>query len=147
MVGRPGKRGRAYSLLLCTGHSGYTSWRLFEGAVTGKRFHEFLTRVPHGSDIILDNAAIHRAARVRRMQGIPTISEPAEAQGIGLRYLPPYSPQLTPVELAFNTIRQLVKLMQPRDPVALERCITEAVARLTPEVCTATFRKCFPATS
>ena len=147
VVRRPGRRGRAYSLLLCIGHSGYTSWSLFEGAVTGKRFQDFLNRLPPGSDLILDNAAIHRAARVLRLQGVPTISETADAQGIGLRYLPPYTPQLNPVELAFNTIRQPVNLRQPRDPVALERCIAEAVARLTPPVCSATFRKCFPATS
>ncbi|CAL5225119.1 g7897 [Coccomyxa viridis] len=147
VVRRPGRRGRAYSLLLCIGHSGYTSWSLFEGAVTGKRFQDFLNRLPRGSDLILDNAAIHRAARVLRLQGVPTISDTADAQGIGLRYLPPYTPQLNPVELASNTIRQLVNLGQPRDPVALERCIAEAIARLTPLVCSATFRKCFPATS
>ncbi len=147
MVRRPGRRGRAYSLLLCIGHSGYTSWSLFEGAVTGMRFQEFLTRLPPGSDLILDNATIHRAARVLRLQGVSTIPETADALGIGLRYLPPYTPQLNPVELAFNSIRQLVNLKQPRDPVTLERCIADAVARLTPPVCSATFRKCFPATS
>ena len=147
MVRRPGRRGRAYSLLLCIGHGGYTTWSLFEGAVTGKRFQEFLSRLPPGSDLILDNAAIHRAARVLRLQDVPTIPETADALGIGLRYLPPYTPQLNPVELTFNTIRQLVNLRQPRDPVALQRCIAEAVARLTPPVCSATFQKCFPADS
>ena len=147
VVRRPGRRGRAYSLLLCIGHSGYTSWSLFEGAVTGMRFQEFLKRLPPGSDLILDNATIHRAARVLRLQGVSTIPETADALGIGLRYLPPYTPQLNPVELAFNSIRQLVNLKQPRDPVTLERCIADAVARLTPPVCSATFRKCFPATS
>ena len=147
VVRRPGRRGRAYSLLFCIGHSGYTSWSLFEGAVTGMRFQEFLTRLPPGSDLILDNATIHRAARVLRLQGVSTIPETADALGIGLRYLPPYTPQLNPVELAFNSIRQLVNLKQPRDPVTLERCIADAVARLTPPVCSATFRKCFPATS
>ena len=103
--------------------------------------------MPPGSDLILDNATIHRAARVLRLQGVSTIPETADALAIGLRYLPPYTPQLNPVELAFNSIRQLVNLKQPRDPVTLERCIADAVARLTPPVCSATFRKCFPATS
>ena len=85
------------------------------------RFQEFLTRLPPGSDLILDNATIHRAARVLRLQGVSTIPETADALGIGLRYLPPYTPQLNPVELAFNSIRQLVNLKQPRDPVTLER--------------------------
>jgi transposase len=147
VVSRPGNRIRAYSLLLCIGYSGHVSWRLFEGAVTASRFQEFLTLMPHSSDLILDNAAIHRATRVLRIQGTPTISETADARGIGLRYLPPYSPQLNPVELAFNSIRQLVNRRQPRDPVALERCITEAVARLTPPACSATFRRCFSAFS
>jgi transposase len=123
------------------------SWRLFEGAVTAQRFQEFLTRVPSGSDLILDNAAIHRAARVLRNQSIPTIPQTAERWCIDLRYLPPYSPQLNPVEMAFNSIRQLVNHRQPRDPVALERSIAEAVARLTPRICSATFRKCFSAFS
>ena len=147
VVRRPGNRVRAYSLLLCIGYGGHVSWRLFEGAVTAQRFQEFLTRVPSGSDLILDNAAIHRAARVLRNQSIPTIPQTAEGRCIDLRYLPPYSPQLNPVEMAFNSIRQLVNHRQPRDPVALERCIAEAVARLTPGICSATFRKCFPATS
>ena len=147
VISRPGNRIRAYSLLLCMGYSGHTSWRLFEGAVTASRFQDFLTLIPHSCDLILDNAAIHRATRVLRLQGSPTISDTADARGIGLRYLPPYCPQLIPVELAFNTIRQFVNHRQPRDPVALERCITEAIARLTPQVCSATFRKCFSAFS
>ena len=95
VVSRPGNRIRAYSLLLCIGYSGHVSWRLFEGAVTASRFQEFLTLMPHSSDLILDNAAIHRATRVLRIQGSPTISETADARGIGLRYLPPYSPSST----------------------------------------------------
>ena len=80
VVRRPGRRGSAYSLLLCIGHSGYTSWSLFEGAVTGKLYQEFLTRLPPGSDLLLDNATIHRAARVLKLQGVSTISERTDGQ-------------------------------------------------------------------
>ena len=45
---------------------------------------------------MLDNASIHKTSRVR---------EAAVARGFRIEYLPPYSPELNPIELVFGTLK------------------------------------------
>ena len=141
VVPRPGNRGRAHSLLLCISTSGVLTYELYEGAVTAKRFSEFLQRVPHNSRLVLDNAQIHHATNVLRRQGLPTIPELAASRQIEMAYLPPYAPLLNPVELMFNTIRTFIRREAPRDVSTLHSTIQLAVAQLSPGVCAATVQK------
>jgi transposase len=74
---------------------------VFEGAVTSALFVRWLREwlVPTlepGTTIVLDNLSVHRNADVR-----PVV----EDAGCHLRYLPAYSPDFNPIELAFSKLK------------------------------------------
>ena len=143
IVKAPAIRGKAHSLLLCINSAGVVFWQLYLGAVTAKRFIEFLGQLPRGSTIVLDNAKIHHAPYVLRKQGLPTVPEVAARHSITMSYLPAYAPKLNPVELCFNTIKTFVRREQPRTAGQLHACVEAAVLTLTPRVCSATITKVF----
>jgi hypothetical protein len=77
--------------------SGASALALLDGPAMGERFRAYMakTLVPTlrpGDTVILDNLGAHKVAGVR---------EAIEAAGVRLLYLPPYSPEFNPIELAF----------------------------------------------
>ena len=73
--------------------------------MTGERFRAYVTEtlVPTlrlGDTVILDNLGAHKVAGVR---------EAIEAAGARLLYLPPYSPEFNPIELAFAKLKALLR--------------------------------------
>lgn len=95
VVKAPGVRGKAHSLLMCISSAGVVFHRLYEGAA--QRFTEFLSQLPRGSTLVLDNAKSYHATNVLKRQKLPTVREVASEHGITMRYLPAYAPKLNPV--------------------------------------------------
>lgn len=79
-----------------------------EKAITGADFRRFveglLPRMNEwplpNSVLVVDNASIHKVAGIREM---------IEERGARLLFLPPYSPDFNPIELAFSTIKQWLR--------------------------------------
>jgi transposase len=74
---------------------------LIEGPVDAGVFTAYLEQVlcpqlHEGDTLILDNLSTHKIQNVRRL---------LSARGVGVRYLPPYSPDLNPIELAFAKLK------------------------------------------
>ncbi len=100
---------------------------VFEGAVTSPLFVKWVrewlvpTLAP-GTTVVLDNLSVHRNADVR-----PAI----EAAGCHLRYLPAYSPDFNPIELAFAKLKTHLRGVAARsfDPVLA--AIGTGLARIT----------------
>ena len=63
-----------------------------------------------------------------------------EKVGAQLLYLPPYSPDLNPIEKAWAKLKQLLRAAQARSKEALELAISEALKLITPENAKAWFR-------
>ena len=143
IIPRPGIRGKAHSLLLSISTAGVVQWKLYEGAVDAVRFSEFLTELPSHSTLVLDNARIHHASNVLLKKRLPTVATIASQKDITLSYLPPYAPQLNPVELCFNMIRTRITRQAPRDAEELALCIDAAVKTLNPLICQRTMNKVF----
>ena len=97
----PRNHGPNITCLVALSPTGMQAPCVFEGAVTSDLFVKWLrewlvpTLAP-GTTVVLDNLAVHRNADVR-----PTIEE----AGCQLRYLPPYSPDFNPIELAFSKVK------------------------------------------
>ena len=81
----------------------------------------------------MDNLAAHKAAGVR---------EAIEAVGARLVYLPPYSPDLNPIELAFAKLKSLLRTAAARAVQDIEETIGELLDQFTPRECHAYFRHC-----
>lgn len=97
-------RGTKYSILPAISLNGILHLEVLEHAITGNVFYTFVQGLllrmnkwplPH-SVLVVDNASIHK---------VPGIRELVEASGTRLIYLPTYSPDLNPIELAFSTIK------------------------------------------
>ena len=75
----------------------------------------------------MDNLSSHKAAAIRRA---------IRKAGALLIYLPPYSPDLNPIEQAFSKLKTLLRKENARTREQLETCIAKLLDQLTPS------RKC-----
>ena len=82
---------------------------------------------------MLDNLSSHKVSGVR---------EAIEAQGATLLYLPPYSPDLNPIELAFSKLKRLLRDAAERTVEALWQTIGRLLDRFTPKECENYIRHC-----
>jgi len=84
-----------------------------------------------GDLVVMDNLSSHKADRIR---------ESIEAVGAGLLYLPPYSPDLNPIEKAWAKLKQLLRSAKARSKEALDEAITQLLPSITSEDAKAWFR-------
>ena len=74
----------------------------------------------------MDNLGSHKSPEVRAM---------IEARGASLTYLPSYSPDLNPIEMAFSKIKALLRKAARRTTEELWDEIAIALAKITPQEC------------
>jgi transposase len=97
------------------------------GATTKAVFETYVERVlapslESGQIVVLDNLAAHKGRRVREL---------VEEQGCELLYLPPYSPDLNPIEEAFSKIKSVLRKAQARTREALVETLGTAICAVT----------------
>jgi transposase len=83
-----------------------------------------------GQVVILDNLSVHKA---------PSIRAAIEARACALLFLPPYSPDCTPIEQAFSKIKATLRKLRARTRETLLDAIAEAVSAVTPDDAAAWF--------
>lgn len=86
-----------------------------------------------GDVVVMDNLAAHKAKEVRQL---------IESVGATVRYLPAYSPDLNPIELAFSRVKRHLRRAARRTKEALQTAIGEALQSLTPTECQNYIRHC-----
>lgn len=111
--------------------AGMTAPMVLDGPMDGPAFLAYVEQVlvptlRPGDIVVLDNLPAHKPTAVR---------EAIEATGAELRYLPPYSPDLNPIEMAFAKLKALLKKAAARTVPDLWRAIAEALPRLTAKEC------------
>ena len=84
-----------------------------------------------GDVVVMDNRSSHKAVGVRAW---------IENQGAELIYLPPYSPDLNPIEKAWAKLKQLLRSVKPRNREALQQAITNLLPSITAQDAQAWFR-------
>jgi len=89
-----------------------------------------------GDVVIMDNLSSHKVSGVR---------ERIEAAGAELLYLPPYSPDLNPIEKAWAKLKQLLCTDKARTAEALEQAIAQLLPAIRPQDAQAWFRTPFHA--
>lgn len=90
-------------------------------------------RLRPGQVVILDNLSAHKVAGVREL---------IEAAGARLLYLPPYSPDLNPIEQAWSKVKQILRSLKARTVEALDKAVAEALNAITAENAIAWFGHC-----
>ena len=84
-----------------------------------------------GETVLMDNLPVHKVAGV---------AEAIEAAGATLIYLPPYSPDLNPIELAFSKLKAHLRKAAERTIPCLTRRIGRIVSDFSPRECRDFFR-------
>lgn len=103
-------------------HDGSTDSLLIDGAVDKAIFREFMEDIllpqTHPGDIvIMDNAKIHKNS---------FDIELFKAKGVEMKYLPPYSPDLNPIEKMWSKVKNILRRFQPRNFFEIWRRMSEA---------------------
>jgi transposase len=117
---------------------GLTAPLVIDGAVNGDLFVAYVERVlvpalRPGDVVVMDNLSSHKRARVR---------EAIEAAGCTLLYLPPYSPDLNPIELAFAKLKALLRKAGERTVEGLWALLGRSLDAFAPEECRNYIRHC-----
>jgi transposase len=115
---------------------GLTAPGVFDGAINGERFLAYVEQVlaatlKPGDIVIMDNLRAHKVAGVR---------EAIEAAGATLMFIPPYSPDLNPIEMAFAKLKALLRARAIRTVEALWKALGTLVDCFTPTECASSFR-------
>jgi transposase len=71
-----------------------------------------------GAIVLMDNLSVHHAQVIR---------EAIEASGAKLVFLPPYSPDLSPIELCWSKLKQLLRSAKARTREALDQALTRII--------------------
>ncbi|CAI2187813.1 9793_t:CDS:2, partial [Funneliformis geosporum] len=106
--------------------------KLIEGGMKSKDLHEFLAdfNPPNNGRknvLIMDNLSVHKATKSCQKLKLTTIEELLRNKNIEPIFLPPYTPELNPVERCFNIIRQYVESCQARNEEKLKSAIEEKI--------------------
>jgi hypothetical protein len=83
--------------------------------------------------LVMDNLAPHKAAAARKA---------LERAGLVHRYLPPYSPDFNPIELAWSKLKDALRQVRARTVDALDAAMPAALAKITPDDARAWFQHC-----
>lgn len=126
------------TLIAALGVDGMRCSMVVDGAVNADVFHAFAEQVlvPQlraGDIVVLDNLSSHKRLNTREL---------IESTGAQLLFLPPYSPDLNPIEMIFSKIKQLLRTMACRTREALWNAMQSILDRVTSSDATNCFRHC-----
>ena len=110
---------------------GEKAFTTYQGGTTGERFVQYLkeTLLPTlrpGDIVVMDNMRSHHVKAVREI---------LEAKSIGLLYLPPYSPDLNPIEKMWSKVKAILRKWKVRNLDILPDAIRAALACVSPLDC------------
>jgi transposase len=111
--------------------TGFVAPMLLDGPMDGECFLAWVEQMlaptlRPGDIVVMDNLAAHKVAGVRQA---------IEACGAELRYLPPYSPDLNPIENAFAKLKAHVRKSAARTLDTLEQAAANALPQFKPDQC------------
>lgn len=119
----PGNRGQNISLIGGMSIDGLIATLSIVGSVNTEVFLFYIQQVliPQlwaGAIVLMDNLPVHHATVVR---------EAIEAVGAKLVFLPPYSPDLSPIELCWSKLKQFLRSAKARTKEALAQALTDII--------------------
>lgn len=125
----PKNWGKNVSLLCAIDSEGVNSSMSVEGAVDSRAFEAYIEhflapKLKRSQIVVMDNLSSHKSKRVERL---------IEAVGATLLFLPPYSPDMNPIEEAFSKVKGILRKVQARTREALVEATGHALDVLTPE--------------
>ena len=115
-----------------------TASAVFDGPIDAVTFRAYIEQVlvptlRPGDVVVLDNLAAHKQPEVRAA---------IEQAGAFLRFLPPYSPDFNPIELAFAKLKAFLRAVRPRTFDHVCELMAAALGLFMPDECANYVRHC-----
>jgi transposase len=134
----PGGHWKIMTVLGAMSLRGMVATMTIEAATDAEIFLAYVQQVlspalKPGDVVVMDNLSSHKVNGVRKQ---------IEAAGAELIYLPPYSPDLNPIEKAWAKLKQLLRAAKARTNQALDQAITEALNLISEDHAQAWFSLC-----
>jgi transposase len=131
----PRNHGKNTTLVAALAPDGLHEPWLIEGAMDTDSFTWYIAEqlaptLRPGQVVVMDNLSAHKADRIRQA---------IEARGCQLLFLPPYSPDFTPIEQAFSKIKAILRGLGARTKEALQEAVRLAIEAITPRDAAAWF--------
>ena len=109
-----------------------------DGATDAEVFRIYVDQVLRptqcpGDIVIMDNLRAHKAVGIR---------EAMEQAGAWVLYLPPYSPDLAPIERCWTKLKSLFRTAKARTREALDEAMVQALASITASDARGWFQHC-----
>lgn len=125
----PKNWGKNISLLCAIDSEGVKPSMSVEGAVDSKVFESYIENflapmLKRGQIVVMDNLSSHKSKRVKEL---------IENAGCELVFLPPYSPDMNPIEEAFSKVKGILRKVQARTKEALVEATGRALDAITRE--------------
>lgn len=125
----PGSHWKVVTLIGGLRLSGMVAPMTVEAATDGDIFlayvkHFLCPALKPGDVVAMDNLSSHKVKGVRQQ---------IEKTGAKLLYLPPYSPDLNPIEKAWSKIKQLLRSAKARSVEILDQAVADSLNMITPE--------------
>lgn len=136
----PGTHWKILTILGAMRLSGITAAMTIEEATDADIFLAYVENVlcptlGVGDVVVMDNLSSHK---------VNGVSERIADRGAEVLYLPPYSPDLNPIEKAWAKVKQHLRSVRARSKEDLDTAITEALSQITPDHAHAWFRHAIP---
>lgn len=137
----PGGHWKMVTILGAMDHTGMLASMTIEAATDREIFLAYLDEVlcpklRSGNVVVMDNLSAHKVDGVRQR---------IEARGASLLYLPPYSPDLNPIEKAWSKLKQGLRAVGARSEETLHHAVAQLLPSITPQDAHAWFRLPFNA--
>ena len=134
----PQNYGQNVTVLAALGEHGLQAVMTVEGATDAEVFRAYVKHVlgpslSPGDVVVLDNLGAHKAVGIQQMLA---------RRRARLLYLPPYSPDLAPIEPCWSKVKTHLRQAKARTRQALDSAITDALATVTDADARGWFRHC-----
>lgn len=134
----PKNRGKNTTILGALGWSGWQAGLTLEGAADTVVFETFIEfclvpTLEPGSIVVMDNLSIHKSPKTRRL---------IEEAGGSIFFLPTYSPDFNPIELAWSKLKSFLRQQQARSRDALDQAITHGLDSISQQDAQGWFKHC-----
>ena len=126
------------TILSCVRLNGETAYTIYQGGTTSERFTKYLKTVliptlEPDSVVVMDNMRSHHTEAVKSL---------LEQARVHYAYLPPYSPDLNPIEKMWSKLKAFLRKKKVRLAQDLPDAVRQAFDTITPQDCAGWFHSC-----
>jgi transposase len=134
----PRNRGKNVTMISCLTFDGLGESLILDGAANGELFELYIEQflapsLKSGQIVIMDNLSIHKRQKAREL---------IEARGCQVLFLPPYSPDFSPIEEAFSKVKAILRRIGARTREDLQAALEYALTTVSASDAKGWFRHC-----